>query len=108
MLCSAAMAQSQLDSVRAMYDERSEQYDENEVHVRQAQDYCDWANLKKGDSVLDLACGTGLVALGAKQQVGELGHVVGVDISEGMLNVARRKAATAGLAISFYNHDISN
>ncbi|KIW70509.1 hypothetical protein PV04_02771 [Phialophora macrospora] len=102
------MAQSHLDSVRSMYDERSEHYDENEVHVRQAQDYCRWAGLRSGESVLDLACGTGLVALGAKRQVTEAGHVVGVDISEGMLTVARRKAETAGLDVRFFNHDISD
>jgi ubiquinone/menaquinone biosynthesis C-methylase UbiE len=101
-------AQSQLDSVKSMYDERSEQYDDNHVHVNQARDYCLWANLKAGDRLLDLACGTGLVALGAKQLVGDSGHVVGVDISEGMLIVARRKAAADGLAIPFYNHDISD
>ena len=102
------MADSRLDSIRSMYDERSEQYDENNVHIRQAQDYVEWAALKKGGSLLDLACGTGLVALGAKRQVGDSGHVVGVDISEGMLNVARRKAKAAGVEVSFINHDISD
>lgn len=102
------MAQSHLDSVKSMYDERSEQYDENQVHVKQAQDYIQWASPKKGESLLDLACGTGLVALSAKPQVGESGHVVGVDISEGMLNVARRKTKAADLDIPFLNHDITD
>ncbi|KAH0847345.1 hypothetical protein AYO21_03744 [Fonsecaea monophora] len=102
------MSQSQLDVVKSMYDERSEQYDENDVHVKQAQDYIKWAALKDGDSLLDLACGTGLVAIDAKQVVGRSGRVVGVDISEGMLNVARRKAQAAGLDIVFHNHDISD
>lgn len=102
------MPQKRLNSVRSMYDERSEQYDENVVHVRQAQDYLGWAELKDGESVLDLACGTGLVALGAKKLVGESGHVVGVDISEGMLNVARRKAQADGVEVPFINHDISD
>ncbi|EXJ88986.1 hypothetical protein A1O3_02050 [Capronia epimyces CBS 606.96] len=102
------MSQPQLDSVRSMYDERSEQYDENKVHVRQARDYLDWAQVKEGESVLDLACGTGLVALGAKDVVGPSGYVVGVDISEGMLNVARRKAEAAGVEVLFTNHDISD
>ncbi|KIX01878.1 uncharacterized protein Z518_09605 [Rhinocladiella mackenziei CBS 650.93] len=102
------MSQMRLDSVRSMYDERSEQYDENTVHVRQAQDYLEWAQLKRGESVLDLGWGTGLVTLGAKRAVGESGHVVGIDISEGMLNVASRKAAAAGLEITFINHDISD
>ncbi|EXJ95040.1 ribosomal RNA large subunit methyltransferase J [Capronia coronata CBS 617.96] len=102
------MTQRRLDSVRSMYDERSDQYDENEVHVKQARDYLQWAQLKEGESVLDLACGTGLVALGAKSVVGPSGHVVGVDISEGMLNVARRKAEADGVEVLFLNHDISD
>ena len=102
------MAESHLDFVKSMYDERSEKYDENDVHVRQSQDYIQWTNLKKGESVLDLACGTGLVALQAKHEVGENGHVVGIDISEGMLKVARRKAEAAGFDVEFINHDISN
>ncbi|KIY02157.1 uncharacterized protein Z520_02295 [Fonsecaea multimorphosa CBS 102226] len=100
------MSQSQLDVVKSMYDERSEQYDENDVHVRQAQDYITWADLKEGENLLDLACGTGLVAIGAKSVVGPSGRVVGVDISEGMLKVARRKAQAAGLDIAFLNHDV--
>ncbi|ETI23962.1 hypothetical protein G647_05769 [Cladophialophora carrionii CBS 160.54] len=103
------MSQPHLDSVRSMYDERSEHYDENEVHIKQAQDYCEWAGLRRGESLLDLACGTGLVALEAKRRVSGAGHVVGVDISEGMLTVARRKAAAAGLDdVRFFNHDISD
>ncbi|EXJ62171.1 hypothetical protein A1O7_02604 [Cladophialophora yegresii CBS 114405] len=102
-------SQSHLDSVRSMYDERSDRYDENQVHVKQAQDYCRWAGLKSGESLLDLACGTGLVALEAKRQVPGVGHIVGIDISEGMLSVARRKAAAAGLDdVRFLNHDISD
>ncbi|EXJ68401.1 uncharacterized protein A1O5_08193 [Cladophialophora psammophila CBS 110553] len=102
------MSQTQLEVVKSMYDERSAQYDESDVHVRQAQDYIAWANLKAGEKLLDLACGTGLVAIGAKHVVGKSGRVVGIDISEGMLNVARRKAEAAGLEIAFLNHDVSD
>ncbi len=45
-----------------------------------------------GARVLDVATGTGKVALLAAQVVGPSGHVVGVDLSEGMLAQARRKA----------------
>jgi ubiquinone/menaquinone biosynthesis C-methylase UbiE len=102
------MAQSQLDSVKSMYDERSERYDENQVHVKQAQDYIRWIAPQQGESVLDLATGTGLIALDARKCVDTDGHVVGIDISDGMLNVARRKAQAAGLDVDFYNHDISD
>jgi len=47
--------------------------------------------------VLDLATGTGLMAITAAGLVGSSGHVLGVDISEGMLVQARAKAEAAGL-----------
>ena len=48
--------------------------------------------LATGDYVLDVACGTGIVARLAKERVGETGRVVGVDLSPAMLAVARRVA----------------
>jgi ubiquinone/menaquinone biosynthesis C-methylase UbiE len=49
-------------------------------------------DLSPGKSVLDIACGTGIVARLAKERVGESGRVVGVDISADMLSVARNAA----------------
>lgn len=46
--------------------------------------------LRPGDRVLDVACGTGIVARLAKQRLGDTGSVVGVDLSPAMLEVARR------------------
>jgi ubiquinone/menaquinone biosynthesis C-methylase UbiE len=46
------------------------------------------ARLAPGDRVLDLACGTGLVARRALPFVGEAGRVVGADINEGMVAAA--------------------
>ncbi len=43
-----------------------------------------------GDRVLDVACGTGVVARAASSRVGTTGAVVGLDLNEGMLAVARR------------------
>jgi ubiquinone/menaquinone biosynthesis C-methylase UbiE len=50
------------------------------------------ANVQTGDSVLDVACGTGILAREATDHVGSGGSVVGIDINEGMLAVARQKA----------------
>jgi SAM-dependent methyltransferase len=56
------------------------------------------AELQPGESVLDLACGTGVVARIAAEMVGERGAVVAADLNPGMLAVARslpaRRAAT--------------
>ena len=46
------------------------------------------AALVPGERVLDVACGTGVVARHAAPRVGERGRVVGVDINQGMLAVA--------------------
>jgi ubiquinone/menaquinone biosynthesis C-methylase UbiE len=45
-----------------------------------------------GDRVLDVACGTGIVARVAKERLGRDAVVVGIDASEQMLAVARRVA----------------
>ncbi len=50
--------------------------------------------LTSGDRVLDVACGTGIVARCAKERLGSAAHVVGVDISAPMLAVASERAPT--------------
>ena len=47
----------------------------------------------EGDRVLDVACGTGVVARHAASRVSESGSVVGLDLNEGMLAVAEETAA---------------
>lgn len=50
----------------------------------------DHAGVRAGNRVVDVGCGTGIVAIAAHRVVGSDGHVVGVDPNEGMLGVARR------------------
>ncbi|MBN2622099.1 MAG: methyltransferase domain-containing protein [Acidimicrobiales bacterium] len=59
--------------------------------------FADWAphvvdmgDVATGQSVLDVACGTGIVARTAAARVGPAGHVVGVDLNDAMLTVAER------------------
>jgi ubiquinone/menaquinone biosynthesis C-methylase UbiE len=51
------------------------------------------ADLVPGQTVLDVACGTGIVARTAADRVGPSGRVTGLDLSAGMLTVARRLRA---------------
>jgi SAM-dependent methyltransferase len=48
------------------------------------------AAIGPGDRVLDVGCGTGILARGAAGRVGPTGHVTGLDLNEGMLAVARQ------------------
>lgn len=52
----------------------------------------DSAQVQSGQRVLDVACGTGIVARTISERVGAKGSVVGIDVNEGMLAVAKRKA----------------
>lgn len=61
--------------------------------------------LRAGERVLDVACGTGIVARLAAQQVGPTGRVTGVDLNPGMLAVARAQAPTSGAAIDWREGD---
>jgi ubiquinone/menaquinone biosynthesis C-methylase UbiE len=61
------------------------------------------ARLQPGESVLDVGCGTGSLALEAKRAVGPSGLVYGVDASPEMIARAGRKARKAGLEIAFAN-----
>ena len=55
--------------------------------------------------ILDVGTGTGFLAV----LLAELGHeVVGIDISEGMLNQARSKARRSGLSVDFFMGDAEN
>jgi len=58
--------------------------------------------------VLDVACGTGIVARKAASRVGPGGRVAGLDANEGMLTVAGACAREEGLAaIEWYRSDVS-
>src|SRR5215469_2007226 len=52
----------------------------------------DLAQLQLGESLLDVGCRTGTVALIAKEWVGRAGRVCGIDPSVQMIARARRKA----------------
>jgi ubiquinone/menaquinone biosynthesis C-methylase UbiE len=57
------------------------------------------ARLRPGETVLDVGCGTGTLAIAAKRRVGTAGTVYGIDPSPEMVDRATRKAAKAGVEV---------
>jgi SAM-dependent methyltransferase len=51
---------------------------------------------KSGESILDIGCGTGTTTLRLANAVGPSGQVLGVDISEQQLELARQRVVAAG------------
>lgn len=63
--------------------------------------------LKKGQLILDLACGTGGLTTIIAGTVGEKGKVVGIDLSQRMLNIAIRKSKQYP-QISYFRHNFEH
>lgn len=61
----------------------------------------DTVRLAEGERVLDVACGTGIVARTAAERVGPAGRVVGIDLNPGMIGVARALPAPRGAPIEW-------
>src|SRR6266498_3945212 len=59
--------------------------------------------LRKGETVLDLGSGTGKICFIAAQIVGAKGKVIGVDMTDEMLEVARRNAPIVAERIAYAN-----
>ena len=66
-----------------------------------AADLIERAAPRPAEQVLDVACGTGIVARLAAERVGDHGRVVGLDLNPGMLAVARSLPARAGRPVEW-------
>ena len=67
-----------------------------------AEDLAKAARLQPGESVLDVACGTGVLTRHAARIIGPSGQAVGLDINTGMVEAARRNAVSDGAIITFH------
>lgn len=82
-----------------LFDKIAENYDAiNQVMSagqweRWHREFVKHTQFKPGDRILDVACGTGDLSMLSAAQAGPTGSVIGVDISEGMLEVGRRRVA---------------
>jgi len=79
------------------YDKRSANYDNSQWHRDVATTTVNYCPPEEGQSVLDIATGTGTIAFYAADLVGPAGHVVGIDISNGMLDKCNEKLAGSNL-----------
>ena len=61
--------------------------------------------IDKGDNVLDLACGTGVVTKEIREKVGEKGFVLGADTSTTAIRIAKKWNGKKGLNFDFVNVD---
>jgi ubiquinone/menaquinone biosynthesis C-methylase UbiE len=59
------------------------------------------SDLKHGDTVVDVGCGTGAAARFAAEQVGSSGRVIGIDINASMLEVANSLSPVVGVELEW-------
>lgn len=59
------------------------------------------AHVSAGERLLDVACGTGVVARAAAERIGTAGSIVGIDLNPGMVAVAARLPQPAGARIEW-------
>ncbi|MBN3960580.1 methyltransferase domain-containing protein [Nostoc sp. NMS8] len=77
---------------RTTYD-----HEEGTRHPLEAKILLEFVPLHSGQKILDVATGTGLLAIPASEKVGSEGYVIGIDMTPGMLQQARQKIAAAKL-----------
>jgi ubiquinone/menaquinone biosynthesis C-methylase UbiE len=82
------------------YNAAADRYDDpaNSFWARFGRATVERLRLPPGARVLDVCCGSGASALPAAEIVGPNGFVLGVDLAEGLLRLARAKAAARGLS----------
>jgi ubiquinone/menaquinone biosynthesis C-methylase UbiE len=62
-------------------------------------------SLQDGDRVLDIACGTGILARVVAERFRNIASIVGVDLNPGMLEVAREHTPTTSISIEWRQGD---
>lgn len=84
----------------ATYNAAADHFDQSPLAFwdRYGRATVDRLNLQQGHTVLDVGCGTGASAIPAAEYVGPLGHVIGVDLAEELLKLARQKVSERRLS----------
>lgn len=71
------------------------------VNSRNSRMVVEMAQVRAGDKVLDVGCGTGNLTLTANKYAGAMGSVTGIDASPEMIDVAQKKAKQNGSSVVF-------
>lgn len=84
-----------------------ESYEQHNViaFMNVSQDLISLAALRMGERVLDVACGTGVLARLATKAVGPTGKVAGADLNTEMLVMARKRAEQESLPVEWHTCD---
>lgn len=85
----------QAEGAVKFYEPKSWTYDDT-WHSSFTQRFASHLDVQPGQQVLDLACGTGLLTFLEAEAVGPTGHVIGIDVTPGMLAVAGYKKNQGG------------
>ena len=95
---------------RYFFDNLADSWDDNEVlsTPEKVRSILGLMNLSKGDSVLDLGTGTGVLLPFVAEKIGEKGKITAVDYSAGMLRKAVEKYSCLKPEPEFVNIDFEN
>jgi ubiquinone/menaquinone biosynthesis C-methylase UbiE len=97
------MIEEKKRAIASVFDSVASQYETNKFFDISAQKIIELINGKDYKSLLDVATGTGLIAIQAAQKYPNL-QVEAIDISNKMLNQARKKSAELGLKNIRFKH----
>src|SRR5690554_5715477 len=98
---SDTIEQSQIWRLEGSSAEAYERYLVPMMYAPWAEQLVESAAVRVGERVLDVACGTGIVARYAATRVGPKGTVIGLDLNEGMLQAAREAAARTASGVEW-------
>lgn len=81
-----------------IYRQRAKGYDASGIGSLKTwrQEAVKLLNLERGDLVVDIGCGTGLNFALVQEAIGETGRIIGVDLTDAMLDRARQRVAEHG------------
>src|SRR5260370_19603117 len=82
----------------ALYQKQAKDYDQSGIHGLEPwrREAVKRLELKRGDLVVDIGCGTGLNFPWLQEAVGPQGRIIGVDLTDAMLEQARLRVAREG------------